>query len=315
MVNAPRVRVARRPVHGVLLLDKPLGWSSNDALQKAKWLMRAEKAGHTGTLDPLATGVLPLCFGAATKFSQLQLDADKTYEALACLGVKTSTADAEGQVLEERTVKVSAENLERVLPQFTGVIRQIPPMHSALKKDGRALYDYARAGIEVKRDAREVTIHQLEAALTWGKPGQRVIKMTVKCSKGTYIRTLAEDMGEVLGCGAHLIALRRLETGGFSLLQCVTLETLEGMMDEERLNCLLPVESLLRDHMTIRLDTENSGRFLSGVRRRGDWGDTQQVAVFAENPRALLGTAHIRAGELIPTRLLSPIEIEQMNKL
>src|SRR4051794_18658023 len=149
-MNAPRTRVQRRPVHGVLLLDKPLGLSSNQALQKAKWLLRAEKAGHTGTLDPLATGVLPLCFGAATKFGQLQLDADKTYEATLTLGVKTTTGDAEGEVTQTREVRgIDAARLEEVTKQFTGAIRQVPPMHSALKKDGKALYEYARAGEEV----------------------------------------------------------------------------------------------------------------------------------------------------------------------
>ena len=161
-MNAPRTRVQRRPVHGVLLLDKPLGLSSNDALQKAKWLLRAEKAGHTGTLDPLATGVLPLCFGAATKFSQMHLDADKSYEALLRLGIRTSTADAEGEVIAERPLVHTPQRLQEVLRQFTGPIRQVPPMHSALKKDGRALYEYARAGIEVERAARDVHIFQLE---------------------------------------------------------------------------------------------------------------------------------------------------------
>ncbi len=314
MLQAPRARVARRPVHGVLLLDKPLGWSSNDALQKVKWLLRAEKAGHTGTLDPLASGVLPLCFGAATKFSQLQLDADKTYEAVACLGLKTSTADAEGSVIETRPVQVDDAALKRVVAQFTGLIRQMPPMHSALKKDGRALYDYARAGIEVEREAREVRIIELTATLAGEMPGRELIKMRVKCSKGTYIRTLAEDMGEALGCGAHLTALRRTETGGFGLSQCVTLEALESMTEQERMKCLLPVDTLLSDHTPVDLDAENSGRFLSGLRRRGAWEDTAQAAVYAGNPRTLLGSAHVRAGELIPTRLLSPVEIEQMNK-
>jgi tRNA pseudouridine55 synthase len=313
MLQAPRARVARRPVHGVLLLDKPLGWSSNDALQKIKWLLRAEKAGHTGTLDPLASGVLPLCFGAATKFSQLQLDADKTYEAVACLGVRTSTADAEGSVIETKPVHVDEAMLNEVVANFTGLIRQTPPMHSALKKDGRALYDYARAGIEVERDAREVRIIELTAALELDESGRELIKMKVKCSKGTYIRTLAEDIGEALGCGAHLIALRRTQTGGFCLPQCVTLEAFESMLEEERLKCLLPVDTLLSDHTTVELDAENSGRFLSGLRRRGAWEDTAQAVVYAANPRALLGSAHVKAGELIPTRLLSPAEIEQMN--
>jgi tRNA pseudouridine55 synthase len=314
-MNAPRVRVARRPVHGVLLLDKPLGWSSNDALQKVKWLLRAEKAGHTGTLDPLASGLLPLCFGAATKFSQLQLDADKTYEAVARLGQKTSTGDAEGEVIEERAVHVTAQDIENVLPRFTGLIRQIPPMHSALKKDGKALYEYARAGIVIEREAREVTIYELNAALAHVDSAQPAINMIVKCSKGTYIRTLGEDVGEALGCGAHLTALRRVETGGFHVSQCVTLEALEAMTEDERLNCLMPVDSLLRDHTVVTLDSENAGRFLSGVRRRGAWPDDGLVAVYGENPRALLGTAQVKAGELIPGRLLSPLEIEQIFKI
>ena len=311
-MNAPRVRVARRPVHGVLLLDKPLGWSSNDALQKVKWLLRAEKAGHTGTLDPLASGLLPLCFGAATKFSQLQLDADKTYEAVARLGQKTSTGDAEGEVIEERAVSVSAQDVQAVLPRFTGLIRQVPPMHSALKKDGKALYEYARAGIVIEREAREVTIYELNAILAPVDNAYPAINLIVKCSKGTYIRTLGEDVGEALGCGAHLTALRRVETGGFHVAQCVTLEALEAMTEEERLNCLMPVESLLRDHTVVTLDSENTGRFLSGVRRRGAWSDDESVAVYGDNPKALLGTASVKAGELIPKRLLSPLEIEQI---
>jgi len=311
-MNAPRARVARRPVHGVLLLDKPLGWSSNDALQKVKWLLRAEKAGHTGTLDPLATGVLPLCFGAATKFSQLQLDADKTYEAVARLGLKTSTGDAEGDVIEERAVNVSEADLQRILPQFTGPIRQVPPMHSALKKDGKALYEYARAGVVIEREARDVTIHELEMALSPVDAVQPAIKMIVKCSKGTYIRTLGEDIGEALGCGAHLSALRRIETGGFSVLQSVTLEALEAMSEAERLACLMPVESLLGEHTAVTLDSENAGRFLSGVRRRGAWPDDEKVAVYGDQPHALLGSAHVKGGELIPGRLLSPMEIAQI---
>lgn len=309
-MNAPRARVARRPVHGVLLLDKPLGWSSNDALQKVKWLLRAEKAGHTGTLDPLATGVLPLCFGAATKFSQLQLDADKTYEAVARLGIKTSTGDAEGDVIAERAVNFAEGDLEKVAAQFTGPISQTPPMHSALKKDGKALYEYARAGIEVEREAREVTIHELKVALALENSAQAAIKMIVKCSKGTYIRTLGEDIGEALGCGAHLSALRRTGTGGFSQAQCVTLEALEAMGDDERLARVMPVESLLQGHVVVTLDEDNAGRFLSGLRRRGNWPDAAQVAVYGPKT-ALLGTAHIKAGELIPGRLLSPLEVQQ----
>ena len=311
MLQAPRVRVTRRPVHGVLLLDKPLGWSSNDALQKVKWLLRAEKAGHTGTLDPLATGVLPLCFGAATKFSQMQLEADKEYEATALLGSKTSTGDAEGEVIALRPVHVNADDVARVVSRFTGPIRQTPPMHSALKKDGKALYEYARAGIEVEREARAITIHKLDLVLARADIEHPAINMVVKCSKGTYIRTLGEDIGEALGCGAHLTRLRRTASGGFTAAQCVTLAALEAMTEDERLACLLPVNALLERHTTVTLDSENTARFLSGVRRRGNWPDDKQVAVYSTEPHALLGTAQTEAGELIPGRLLSPLEIGQ----
>jgi tRNA pseudouridine55 synthase len=299
-------------VHGVLLLDKPWGLSSNDALQKAKWLLRAEKAGHTGTLDPLATGVLPLCFGAATKFSQMHLDANKTYEAELRLGVKTSTGDAEGEVLAERPVSYTSEQLAAVTRQFTGLIRQVPPMHSALKKDGKALYEYARAGIEIEREAREVEIFELEVIDPSVDGSFSAIKIRVSCSKGTYIRTLGEDIGEALGCGAHLASLRRIATGPFGISRCITLAALEALPEVDRLACLLPVDSLLVDHTPVMLDTDNAGRFLSGLRRRGSWPDQPRVAVYGTLPRALLGTAHVTAGELIPGRLLSPPEVQQI---
>jgi tRNA pseudouridine55 synthase len=292
----------------VLLLDKPLGLSSNQALQKAKWLLRAEKAGHTGTLDPLATGVLPLCFGAATKFSQLHLDADKTYEATARLGIKTATGDAEGEVIAERPVHVTPEDLARAEAQFTGPIRQVPPMHSALKKDGKALYEYAREGVEVERAPRDVVIHKLELSAI----GDDVIRILASVSKGTYIRTLGEDIGEALGCGAHLSSLRRTATGGFVEAQCITLEALEAMNEEERLAQLLPAEALVDGHSRVTLGAEDAARFLSGLRRRGGWADADEVAVFGSDPRAFLGTAHVTAGELIPGRLLNPIEIQQI---
>ncbi|BEP54864.1 tRNA pseudouridine(55) synthase TruB [Variovorax sp. V118] len=291
-----------------MLLDKPLGFSSNQALQKAKWLLRAEKAGHTGTLDPLATGVLPLCFGAATKFSQLHLDADKTYEAVARLGVKTATGDAEGEVIAERPVQMSPEDLARVQAQFTGPIRQVPPMHSALKKDGKALYEYAREGIEIERAPRDVVIHQL----TLTQLDDTSIRIVASVSKGTYIRTLGEDIGEALGCGAHLTSLRRTATGGFGQAQCVTIEALEAMTEDERLARLLPPEALVDGHSRVTLAAEDAARFLSGLRRRGGWADAEAVAVFGTDPQAFLGTAHVSAGELIPGRLLNPIEIQQI---
>ena len=310
---ATRARVQRRPVHGVLLLDKPLGLSSNQALQKAKWLLRAEKAGHTGTLDPLATGVLPLCFGAATKFSALHLDADKTYQATLCLGVTTSTGDAEGEVTGRQPVPaIDHAALEAVRQRFLGSITQVPPMHSALKKDGKALYEYARAGIEVERAPRDVQIHALKLALAHTQQAQPAIEIEVTCSKGTYIRTLGEDIGKALGCGGHLTRLRRTATGPFTAADCVTLEALEAMDEAERLAQLRPPEALLPGHTLVTLAGEDAGRFLSGMRRRGSWADAPQVAVFGEQPRALLGTAHVKAGELIPSRLLSPAEIQQI---
>lgn len=314
-MNATRTRVQRRPVHGVVLLDKPLGLSSNDALQKVKWLLRAEKAGHTGTLDPLATGVLPLCFGAATKFSQLQLEAPKTYIAVARLGQVTATADAEGEVLRERPVELASytpELLAQLQARFTGPISQVPPMYSALKKDGKALYEYARAGIEIERPARNVTIHALDMVLCQDADGFAALQLTVMCSKGTYIRTLAEDIGEALGCGAHLRSLRRTDTGGIGVDRCITLDALIAMPEEERLHVVQPADCLLHAHTRVVLDARESGRFLTGLRRRGDWPDAEAVAVYGDEPRALLGVGHITNGELIPDRLLSPLEIQQI---
>jgi tRNA pseudouridine55 synthase len=301
-----RVRVPRRAVHGVLLLDKPPGLSSNDALQKAKRLYRAEKAGHTGTLDPLATGLLPLCFGAATKFSQVSLDADKRYTATLKLGVKTSTGDAEGEVLAQRPVDVSTADVLAACRRFTGPIEQLPPMHSALKRDGKAYYEYARAGIEIEREARRVTIHEIN--LMGGLHDQWMID--VRCSKGTYIRTLAEDIGEALGCGAHLVALRRTGSGALTLQDALTLEQLNDMSEEQRDAALLAADTLLADWPAVRLNDEDAGRFLSGVRRRVPLADTPQVRVYGPQPKAFLGSGHIAAGELISNRLLSPVEVQ-----
>ena len=311
-MNSPRTRVQRRPVHGVLLLDKPLGLSSNQALQKAKWLLRAEKAGHTGTLDPLATGVLPLCFGAATKFSQLHLDADKTYEAVLRLGQRTTTADAEGEVIAEAAVDFSPEKLQQVQALFTGELMQLPPMHSALKKDGKALYEYAREGVDVERTPRRVNIYELQLSELPAVDGVRSVALRARCSKGTYIRTLGEDIGVALGCGAFLSFLRRVQSGVFHAKDCVSLTELELWPEDKRHAALLPVDALLDSHQAITLQSEDAGRFLSGLRRRGDWPDHAQVAVYGSDPYSLLGTAHVRAGELIPERLLNPQEIQSL---
>ncbi len=305
-MQTQRPRIPKRAVHGVLLLDKPLGLSSNDALQKAKRLYRAEKAGHTGTLDPLATGLLPLCFGAATKFSQVSLDADKRYTATLKLGVTTTTADAEGEVLKTRKVDVNAADVTASCAKFVGEIDQVPPMHSALKRDGKALYEYARAGIEVEREPRRVTIHEIH--LMGGLHDEWAID--VRCSKGTYIRTLAEDIGEALGCGAHLIALRRTGSGPLTLDGAVTLDELAVMSEEQRDATLMPADALVADWPSVRLGDEDAGRFLSGVRRRTSMADTPNVRVYGPQDRAFLGSAHVTAGELISNRLLSPVEVQ-----
>ncbi len=303
------VRAPRRALHGVLLLDKPLGWSSNDALQKARGLLRAQKGGHTGTLDPLATGLLPLCFGAATKFSQASLDADKRYRATLRLGQRTRTGDMEGEVLEERAVPaLDRAAITAACARFTGRIAQKPPMHSALKHQGRALYDYARAGIEIERPTREVEIHRIDL-VDWQSP--RLI-IDVHCSKGTYIRTLAEDLGAVLGCGAHLAALRRTGVGRLEVAQALTIEQLQALDEAGRAARLLPPDVLLQAWPALHLPGDEAGRFLTGLRRRVALPDAPAVRVYGSEPRAFLGAAHIAGGELIPDRLLSPIEVQAL---
>lgn len=309
----PNNRVQRRPVHGVLLLDKPLGLSSNQALQKAKWLLRADKAGHTGTLDPLATGVLPLCFGAATKFSQQHLDAHKRYHAVLRLGEATTTGDAEGEVI--RTADVSAltqADLDSLASAMQGPQNQVPPMYSALKKDGKALYEYARAGLEVERAARAIQIFELKLHLTLDAQGFQAIEIDALCSKGTYIRTLGEDIAKALGTVGHLRRLRRTQTGDFAEGNCISLDDLIAMDEAQRLQCLRSVDTLLPHHQVVTLEGEDAGRFLSGLRRRTALPDATEVAVYGQQPRSLLGTAHIVGGELVPTRLLNPLEIQQL---
>ena len=300
----PRSRVTRRPVHGVLLLDKPLGVSSNAALQQAKRLYRAEKAGHTGTLDPLATGLLPLCFGAATKFAQASLDADKRYLATLQLGVTTTTADLEGEVVERRAVDVSRDAIEAICASFVGRRSQMPPMHSALKHEGKPMYAYARAGVAVERRSREITIHRIDVI-----EGTRDCwTIEVSCSKGTYIRTLVADIGEALGCGAHLAALRRSRSGRLSVDQALSFDRLHGS-DEPALDAfLLPIETLVMDWPHVTLAADDAGRFLTGSRRRLGLKDAPCLRVLGPGG-VFLGTGHAAGGELIATRLLSPAEI------
>lgn len=250
-----RRRSRGRPINGILPLDKPAGISSNRALQQVKHLYQARKAGHTGSLDELATGLLPLCFGEATKVSPYLLDADKYYRATCKLGIKTSTADSAGEILDERPVPaLDRERILAVLDRFRGPIEQVPPMHSALKHKGKRLYELARQGVEVERAARPVTIHALDLI----DFGEDWIEIDVRCSKGTYIRTLAEDIGEQLGCGAHVSALRRLGAGPFTADQMVTMAQLETALEEGGVaaldGLLLPLDSALAGSPALELE-------------------------------------------------------------
>lgn len=291
-------------VDGVLLLDKPVGWSSNDALIKAKRVLNAKKAGHTGTLDPFATGLLPLCFGEATKFAQDLLEADKTYETLVHLGQSTDTGDTEGAVVATREVNVTREQIEAVLARFRGPILQTPPMYSALKRDGKPLYEYARAGITLEREARPVTIHSLEL-LDYQAP---FLKLSVTCSKGTYIRVLGEDIGNALGCGAHLNALRRTRVGTLTMDGVITLDALNEHAAPASL--LAPVDALLSSFPAVALTADLAKRFLQGQRIALGKED---VAIPAEPGRVrvycderLLGTGNMQEyGVLAPERLIA----------
>ncbi|KWZ43235.1 tRNA pseudouridine synthase B [Burkholderia savannae] len=303
---SPRPRIPRRALDGVLLLDKPVGLSSNDALMRAKRLYLAKKAGHTGTLDPLASGLLPLCFGEATKFSQDLLDADKTYEATMRLGVRTTTGDAEGDVLDTRDVTCDEAAVVAALARFVGDIVQVPPMYSALKRDGRPLYEYARAGQTVEREGRAVTIRSLEC-LSCALPD---VTFRVTCSKGTYVRTLAEDIGEALGCGAHLTMLRRTGVGSLSLEHAVTLDALDAATQDERDARLAPVDALLSTFPLVKLDAALAKRFLHGQRLKlaelaaqPDADEGARVRVYDGDGR-LLGVARAAEGVLAPERLV-----------
>jgi len=291
----------KRKVDGVLLLDKPVGLSSNIALQKAKRLYRAEKAGHTGTLDPFATGLLPLCLGEATKFSQFLLDADKEYLALVKLGVRTSSGDPEGDVIAQRQVNVSEADLLAALPRFMGEIEQIPPMHSALKHAGRPLYEYARKGIEIERKARRVTVNELIVESFSGD----VCALRVHCGKGFYVRALADDLGEVLGCGAHLIGLRRTGVGPFKIEQAQSLEDLSALDEAQRDGRLLPADILVQALPDLQLDIEAAWQICHG---QAIWlprlSVGQQYRLYTQDAR-FLGVGEVNQdGKVAPKRLV-----------
>ena len=295
----PRVKKTWKQVDGVLLLDKGQGMSSNDALQKARRLFSAAKGGHTGTLDPMATGLLPLCFGEATKFSADLLDADKTYEAEIRLGVSTDSGDAEGTVTATAEVKVTEADIDRVLPQFTGNIMQVPPMHSALKRDGRPLYELARQGITVDREARPVTIHAIELLAFAGD----TLRISVSCSKGTYIRVLAQDIGAVLGCGAHLTALRRTRVGDLVLDGALTLQQLDSIEESARPVRLSPVDALLQSLPRVDVSGEAEQRFRHGNPVDLPAGLSGKIRVYADD--RLIGVGEPGpGGRLWPKRLV-----------
>lgn len=291
-----------RSLDGVLLFDKPLELSSNTALQKVRRLFQAEKAGHTGTLDPLATGLLPICFGEATKFSNALLDADKTYRALLRLGQTTSTGDAEGEILSDQPVKVVQADVDTVLARFCGEIQQLPPMHSALKHQGKPLYEYIRKGETVERELRSVVIHELLLNSFSGNQ----MDITVRCSKGTYIRTLAEDIGAALGCGAHLSGLRRTAIAHFDLHDAYTFQQLEVMTEAERDACLLPLESLMPDMPRLQLDEVQIKRLAQGQRLALDTG-LPDGKIRLHGPQGFIGVGLLQGHRLAPGRLLSGV--------
>ena len=300
-----QVKRIRRPIDGILLFDKPQGMSSNQALQRVKYLYNAEKAGHTGSLDPLATGLLPICLGEATKYSQHLLDADKVYRTRMRLGQKTSTADAEGEIIEERPVPhFDQATIDAVLAKFTGTIQQIPSMYSALKKDGKPLYELARQGIEVAREPRTIHIYRLQLLavepLYW--------ELEVACSKGTYIRNLVEDMGEMLGCGAHVSELRRLASGCFSLDEQLTLDYLQQVAEQghQALDALLlPAWAAIADKPKVTLTETTTYYLLHGNPVRvNQLPEDEDVLIFDDRQR-FLGLGYMNDdGLLAPKRLL-----------
>ncbi|WP_370632172.1 tRNA pseudouridine(55) synthase TruB [Gilliamella sp. ESL0441] len=254
------IKKTRRDLHGVLLLDKPQGMTSNDALQKVKWLFNAKKAGHTGALDPLATGMLPICFGEATKFSQYLLDSDKRYQVIAKLGERTDTSDADGQIICSKPVNITQSQIDEALTHFRGDILQVPTMFSALKHQGKPLYEYARQGIVIEREARPITVYEnqfIQFDVT-----NHELTLEIHCSKGTYIRTIIDDLGELLGCGAHVIYLRRLQVSNYPIKKMVTLDALQNLADKDEL--LMPVDSPMNEYPKVILSEQQGKNILLG---------------------------------------------------
>jgi len=293
----------KREIDGVFLLNKPLGFSSNQALKKIQWLFNAKKAGHTGTLDPMASGLLPICIGEATKFSHRLLEANKTYIATIQLGVTTTTGDQEGEVVSQKDVVLKPNQLQETLQKFTGDITQIPPMFSALKFEGKPLYEYARQGIEIERKSRQVTIYDI----TLNKMEESTVILEVNCSKGTYIRTLAEDIGHALGCGAYLKGLERTQTGNFQLSDALTIEAIEAMSMASRENTLLPVDALLEGLSSIELTLTETEAIKKGQAIDFNGKNDKELRLYGVSGQFLgVGQPDLQ-GRLFPKRLIANI--------
>lgn len=299
----------KRPVHGILLLDKPIGQTSNKALQIIKHLFKAKKAGHTGSLDPLATGMLPLCFGEATKFSQFLLDSDKTYVVTAQLGIRTTTGDSEGDVIAEKpVVDMALEKIEQVAKSFEGEIEQIPPMFSAVKVNGRPLYELARKGLEIERKARKIKIYDMQ--IDAYDADQQSFTFTVRCSKGTYVRTLVEDMGEQLGCGAYVTKLHRKNVHPYGDAMMYTPEMLKAILEKNGMEgldaCLLPVETSVDELPAVKLSTSAAFYMRTGQPVRATFPlDSKLVRLYGDN-ESFLGIGEVTEDARVkPFRLLS----------
>ncbi|MCX8660684.1 tRNA pseudouridine(55) synthase TruB [Gilliamella sp. B2772] len=291
------IKKTRRDVHGVLLLDKPQGMTSNDALQKVKRLFNAKKAGHTGALDPLATGMLPICFGEATKFSQYLLDSDKRYRVIAKLGERTDTSDADGQIISTRSVNITQSQIEEALTHFRGDILQVPTMFSALKYQGKPLYEYARQGIVIEREARPITIYDNQ--FIQYDSTKHELTLEIHCSKGTYIRTIVDDLGELLGCGAHVIYLRRLQVSNYPIDNMITLDELQN----EPL--LMPVDSPLQDRPKVVLSESQGKDILLGRTVIVENSVSVETLVRIYQGQQFIGAGTQILNKLSPKRLIS----------
>ena len=293
----------KREIDGVFLLDKPLGFSSNQALKKIQWLFNAKKAGHTGTLDPMATGLLPICLGEATKFSHRLLDAHKSYIATIQLGITTSTGDQEGEVISEKEVVLNEAQLKDTLKKFIGDTTQIPPMYSALKFEGKPLYEYAREGIEIERKSRQIKIFDIKLI----NIEKSIITIEVLCSKGTYIRTLAEDIGQSMGCGAHLKGLERTQTGIFQLSEALSIEALEAMPMASREKALMPIDVLLEELSSIKLNMAELDAIKKGQSIDFNSKNDKEVRLYSPSGQFVgVGQPDLK-GRLFPKRLIAKI--------